>query len=95
MSYNCPPLSPTIVLKRKTKMLYVPLVFENGLMADALVDSRAYVRVVSEIELNRVIEHSLISTFKIDDPPHFQLQMANGKLEKSLATATLKFNLGD
>ena len=32
------PLSSTVVLKRKKEMLYVPLVFENGLTIDALVD---------------------------------------------------------
>ena len=32
------PLSPTIVLKRKNEMLYVPLDFENCLTIDALVD---------------------------------------------------------
>ena len=34
------PLSSTIVLKRKKEMLYVPLVFKNGLTTDARVDSR-------------------------------------------------------
>ena len=32
---------------------------------------------------------------KIDDPPNFQLQVANGQLEKPLSTATLKFEIGD
>ena len=36
------PLSSTIALKRKKKMLYVPLDFENGLTIAALVDSGAY-----------------------------------------------------
>ena len=29
--------------------------------------------------------------FKIDDPPNFQIQVANAQLQKRLATATLKF----
>ena len=32
---------------------------------------------------------------KIDNPPTFQIQVANGKLEKPLATATPKFEIGD
>ena len=32
---------------------------------------------------------------KIDDPPNFQIQVANGQLEKPLSTDTLKFEIGD
>ena len=32
---------------------------------------------------------------KVDDPPNFQIQVANGHLEKPLSTATLKFEIGD
>ena len=32
---------------------------------------------------------------KIDDPPNFQIQVANGQLEKPLSTVTLKFEIGD
>ena len=32
---------------------------------------------------------------KIDDPPNFQKQVANGQLEKPLSTATLKFEIRD
>ena len=35
------------------------------------------------------------NNLKIDDPPNFQIQVANGQLEKPLATATLKFEIGD
>ena len=37
------PLTSTVVLKRKKKMLYVHLDFRNCLTIDALVDSMAYV----------------------------------------------------
>ena len=33
--------------------------------------------------------------FKIDDPPNFQIQVANGPIEKPISTATLKFDIGD
>ena len=32
---------------------------------------------------------------KIDDPPNFQSQVANGQLEKPISTATIKFDIGD
>ena len=48
------PLSSTIVLKRKKKMLYVPLDFEDGPTIDAFVDSGAYVSAIArkKTELN-------------------------------------------
>ena len=89
------PLSSTIVLKRKKEMLYVPLDFENGLTIDALVDSRAYVSAIAQKELDKIKQQSLSNILKIDDPPNFQIQVANGHLEKPTATATLKFDIGD
>ena len=89
------PLSSTIVLKRKEEMLYVPLDFENGLTIDALVDSGAYVSAIAQKELDRIKQQSPSNILKIDDPPNFQIQVANGQLEKPTATATLKFDIGD
>ena len=88
-------LSSTIVLKRKKRMLYVPLDFENGLTIDALVDSGAYVSAVAQKELDSIKQQSLSNIVKIDDPPNFQIQVANGQLEKPTATTTLKFDIGD
>ena len=82
------PLTSTVVLKRKQEMLYVPLDFENNLTVDALVDSRAFV-------LETIKQKAPKNILKIDDPPNFQIQVANGQLEKPLATATLKFEIGD
>ena len=89
------PLSSTIVLKRKKEMLYVPLYFENGLTIDALVDSGAYMSAIVQKELDRIKQQPPSSILKIDDPPNFQIQVANGQLEKPTATATLKFDIGD
>ena len=89
------PLSSTIVLKRKKEMLYVPLDFENGLTIDALVDSGAYVSAIAQSELDRIKQQSPSNILKNDDPPNFQIQVANGQLEKPTATATLKFDIGD
>ena len=89
------PLSSTIVLKRKKEMLYVPLDFENGLTIDALVDSGAFVSAIAQKELDRIQQQAPSNILKIDDPPNFQIQVANGQLEKPTATAPLKIDIGD
>ena len=89
------PLSSTIVLKRKKEMLYVPLDFENGLTIDALIDSGAYVSAKAQNELDIIKQQAPSNILKIDDPPNFQIQVANGQLEKPTATATLKFDIWD
>ena len=89
------PLSSTIVLKRKKEMLYVPLDFENGLTTDAFDDSGAYVSAIAQKELDRIQQQAPSNNLKIDDPPNFQIQVANGQLEKPTATATVKFDIGD
>ena len=88
------PLSSTIVLKRKKEMLYVPLAFENGLTIDALVDSGAYVSAIAQKELDRIQQLAPSNILKTDGPPNFQIQVANGQLEKPTATATLKLDIG-
>ena len=86
-------LSSTIVLKRKKEMLYVPLDFENGLILDALVDSGAYVSATAQKKLDRIQQQAPSNILKIDDPPNFQIQVANDQLEKPTATATFKFDI--
>ena len=73
-------------------MLFVPLDFENGLTIDALVDSGAYVSAIAQKELDRIKQQA---PSNVDEPPNFQIQIANGQLEKPIATATLKFDIGD
>ena len=89
------PLSSTIVLKRKKEMLYIFLDFKNGLTIDALVDSRAYVSAITQTELDRIKQQAPGDIFKMDDPPNFQIQVANGQLEKPISTTTLDFDIGD
>ena len=88
-------LTSTIVLKRKQEMLYVPLDFENNLTVDALVDSRALVSAIAQDDLDTIKQKAPNNILKVDDPPNFQIQVANGKLEIPLSTATLKFEIGD
>ena len=40
-------------------------------------------------------EKASINILILDDPPNFQLQVANDQLEKALSTATLNFEIGD
>ena len=89
------PLSSTIVLRRKEEMLYVPLDFESGLTIDSLIDSGAYVSAIAQEELDRIKQQAPSNIIKIDEPLNFQIQVENGQLEKPIATATLKFDIGD
>ena len=89
------PLISTVVLKRKQEMLYVPLDFENNLRVDALVDSGAFVSAIAQDNLKTIKQKAPNNILKIDDPPNFQIQLANGQLEKPLSTATLNFEIGD
>ena len=45
--------------------------------------------------MDTIKEKAPNNVLKIDDLPNFQIQVANGQLEKPLATATLKFEIGD
>ena len=89
------PLTSTVVLKRKQEMLYVPLDFENNLTVDALVDTGAFVSANSQDDAETIKQKATNNILKIEDPPNFQIQVANGQLEKPLSTTTLKFENGD
>ena len=89
------PLTSTVVLKRKQEMLYVPLDFENNPTVDALVHSGAFVSAITQDDLETIKQKAPNNILKIDDPPNFQIQIANGQLEKPLSTATLKSEIGD
>ena len=78
------PLTSTIVLKRKQENLYVPLDFENNLTVDALVDLGAFVSAIAQDDLETIKQKAPNNILKIDDPPNFQIQVANGHLEKPL-----------
>ena len=89
------PLTSTVVLKGKQEMLYVPLDFENNLTVDALADLKAFVFAIAWDDLDTIKQKVPDNILKIDEPPKFQIQVANRQLEKPLATATLKFEIGD
>ena len=89
------PLTSTVVLKRKQEMLYVPLDFDNNLTVDAPVDSGVVVSAITQDDLVTIKQKAPNNILKIDDHPNFQIQVANSQLEKTLSTATLKFENGD
>ena len=74
------PLTSTLVLKRKQEMLYVPLDFWNYLTVDALVDSRAFISAIAQDDLDTIKHKAPNNILKIDDPPNFQIKVANGQL---------------
>ena len=76
-------------------MLYVPLDFENGVAIDALIASGSYVSAIAQTELDRIKQQAPANIIKLDDPPNFQIQVANGQMEKPISTATLQFDIGD
>ena len=87
-------LTSAVVLKRKQEMLYVPRDFENNLTVYALLDSGAFVSVMTQKDLDTIKDKAPNNILKIDDPPNFQIQVANGQLEEPLAIVTLKFEIG-
>ena len=60
-------------------MLYVPLDYENILMVDALVDSGAFVSEIAQDDWDTKKTESPKKILKLDDPPNFQTQVANGQ----------------
>ena len=55
----------------------MPLDFENNLTVDALVDSGAFVSVIARNDLDTKKEKAPNNTLKVDDPPKFQIQVAD------------------
>ena len=74
------PLTSTVVLKQKQEMLYVPLDFENNLREDALVDFGAFVSAIAQEDLDTIKQKAPNNVLNFDEPPNFQVQVANGQL---------------
>ena len=89
------PLSDTIVLKRKKEMLYVPLDFKNGVTIDAFVDSRAYVIAKAQKKMDIIKQQGPTNVLKTDNPSNFQIRVANGQLEKPIATVKNETDIRD
>ena len=59
------------------------------------MNSGAFVSAIAQDDLETKKQKAPNNILKIDEPPNFQIQVANGKLEKPISTATLKFEIGD
>ena len=79
-----------VVLKRNQEMLYVPLEFKKNISVDALADTRAYVDAIAQNNMDTIKQNAPNDVLNINDPPNFQIQVANDQLEKPLATTTLE-----
>ena len=88
------PLMSAITLKKKKRMLFIPLDFEHTRI-DALVDSGAYINVISERDANKIQTEANATIIARAPPPPFKIQYANTELEKARATYTMKFKIGD
>ena len=60
-----------------------------------LTQELTYVSAIARCQLDKIKQHVSVKLFKIDDTLIFQLPVENGESEKSIGTATLKFDLGD
>ena len=58
------------------------------------MDSQASVSAIAQNDLDTIKQKSSNNILKTGDPPNFQVQVANGQLEKPLATATLEIEIG-
>ena len=88
------PVTSKLVLKNKQEMLYVPLDFKRHFTIETLIGSGASGSSNAQNELDTINQNAPSNISKIDDPLNFQIQVANGQLEKPLATATLKSDIG-
>ena len=69
--------------------------FKKNPTVKAFVNSGAYVSAIAQIQLDTIKQKNPNNSFKVNERPIFQIQVANGPLEKQLATAKLEFEIGD
>ena len=91
---DCIPLSTSINLKCKKRMLYFPMDF-GELTIDGLIDTGALSSAIPEMDLRKIRLLSPQSVIREGPPPNFQIMAANGQLETPKSTIELKFEVGD
>ena len=91
---DCIPLSTSINLKCKKRMLYFPMDF-GELTIDGLIDTGALSSAIPEMDLRKIRLLSPQSVIREGPPPNFQIMVANGQLETPKSTIELKFEVGD
>ena len=87
------PLYSTIILKKKRRMLYLPLEFGEITM-DGLVDSGAFINAMSWSDNNAIKMNSDSCVIKENPQLPFKIECANAQLEHLIATADIQFNIG-
>ena len=91
---DCIPLSTSINLKCKKRMLYSPMDF-GELTIDGLIDTGALSSAIPEMDLRKIQLLTPQSVIREGPPPNFQIMVANGQLENPKSTIELKFEVGD
>ena len=86
------PLHSTIILKKRRRMLYLPLEFGEITM-DGLVDSGAFINSMSWSDYNAIKMNSDSCVIKEYPQPPFKIECANAQLEQPIATADIQFNI--
>ena len=81
LSHSCP--------KTKRRNAVCLSGIQEWLKIDVFVDLGAYFTQIAQKEFDIIKQQAAANIFKIDDPPNFQIQVANGQLEQPIATATL------
>ena len=87
------PLHSTKPLKKRRRMLYLPLEFREVTM-DGLVDSGAFINAMSWSDYNAIKMNSDNCVLKEYPQPLFKIECANAQLEQPIATADIQFNIG-
>ena len=91
---DCIPLSTTINLKCKKRMLYCPMYF-GELTIDGLIDTGALSSAIPEMDRQNIRLLSPQSVIREGPPPNFQIMVTKGQLETPKSTIELKFEVGD
>ena len=87
------PLHSTIILKKRRRMLYLPLEFGEMTM-DGLVDSGAFINAMSWSDYNAIKMNNDNCMLKKYPQPPFKIECANAQLEQPIATADIQFKIG-
>ena len=88
------PLTTSLGIKYKRRMLYFPMVFGELILA-GLVDTGALSSAIPEADLRKIRLLAPQSIVKEGPAPNFQIMVANGQLETPRSTVELKFEVGD
>ena len=73
----------------------MPVIFEKYLKVDALVNTRAHVSATAQKKPDTIKKKAPNNFLKINDPRNIQKRVASSNLEKPLAAAVVKIEIGD